>query len=226
MNVERHEQAMVRYPTKYTDSHGLETTTIFNNGETLRVSLRGLEFVGNDFDSLESPKGATPEQLEPFSLHHRCLCRCRLECQIPVLIHDRSQQVHGDLVVELVLGGPTPNGQLDREELRIILEYDNERFESCGTSGWFEDELLGIQTQLPPHVFMKACINCLYSDYSPYGHGLFGCMMCFRNLKAEYVKVTTKEEFWPVHDRCDRMVQETHLCPEFARRSPGTGYRG
>jgi len=29
----------------------------------------------------------------------------------------------------------------------------------------------------------------MFSDYSPYGHGLFGCMMCFRNLKEEYVKV-------------------------------------
>jgi len=73
---------------------------------------------------------------------------------------------------------------------------------------------------------MKACINCLYSDYSPLGHGLFGCMMCFRNLKAEYVKVTTKDELWPIHDRYDRLVQETYLCPDFERRIPGTGYRG
>ncbi|MCE9532807.1 MAG: hypothetical protein K8T89_17050 [Planctomycetes bacterium] len=51
-------------------------------------------------------------------------------------------------------------------------------------------------------------------------------MMCFRNLKAEYLKVTTKKEFWSVHGRQDRFVQETYLCPEFERRIPGTGYRG
>jgi hypothetical protein len=98
--------------------------------------------------------------------------------------------------VELALGDPAPNGRLDREQLRIVLEYDDQRFVGHGTSGWFEDELLAIQSQLPEGVYIKACINCLYSDYNPYGHGLFGCMMCFRNLKAEYLKVTTKKEFW------------------------------
>jgi hypothetical protein len=44
--------------------------------------------------------------------------------------------------------------------------------------------------------------------------------------QAQYLKVTTKDEFWTVHDRYDRMVQETYLCPEFERRIPGTGYRG
>jgi hypothetical protein len=51
-------------------------------------------------------------------------------------------------------------------------------------------------------------------------------MMCFKNLKNEYLKVTSKDEFWSVHDRFDRLVQETYLCPEFSRRVPGTGYRG
>lgn len=79
---------------------------------------------------------------------------------------------------------------------------------------------------MPEGVFIKACINCRYSDYSPYGHGLFGCMTCFRNIKAEYLKVTTKQEFWSLHGRQDRFVQETYLCGEFERRIPGTGYRG
>jgi hypothetical protein len=86
--------------------------------------------------------------------------------------------------------------------------------------------LLDIQKHLPEGVFMKACINCLYSDYSPLGHGLFGGMMCFRNLKEEYLLVKSKDDLWSVHGRQERMVQETYLCPDFARRVPGTGYRG
>jgi hypothetical protein len=73
---------------------------------------------------------------------------------------------------------------------------------------------------------MVACINCMYSDYSPYGHGLFGWMMCFRNIREEYRRVRGKADFWSVHDRYDRLVQETYLCPVFERRVPGTGYRG
>jgi hypothetical protein len=216
---------MDRYPATYSDAQGSETTTIDNDGETLGLSLRGIEFVGRDFDSLE-PKAAAPEQLRPFSLNQGCLCSCRIECRIPVPVHDHGRLLDGALSVEMVLGDPAPNGWLDREHLRIVLEYESKRFASSGRSGWFEDELLGIQAQLPEGVFIKACINCLYSDYSPYGHGLFGCMMCFRNLKAEYLKVTTKQEFWSVHGRQDRFVQETYLCPEFERRIPGTGYRG
>lgn len=216
---------MDRYPTIYSDARGSEATTIANDNKTLRLSLRGVEFAGGDFDSLE-PMGAEPEQLQRFTLNQGCLCSCRIECRIPVPVYERGKLLNGSLAVELVLGNPGANGGLDREELRIVLKYDGQRFVGPGTSGWFEDELLAIQSQLSEGAYIKACINCLCSDYSPYGHGLFGCMMCFRNLKAEYLKVTTKKEFWSVHGRQDRFVQETYLCPEFERRIPGTGYRG
>src|SRR5262245_36436527 len=132
------------YPTTYTDDRGSETTTLFNDYKTLRVSLRGLEFTGTDFDSLEPPQDVTPEQLAQFSLHHNCLCSCRIQCRIPVPIEDHSGLINGHLAVNLVLGDPKPNGQLDREQLQIVLEYDNQRVAGSGTSGWFEDELLAI----------------------------------------------------------------------------------
>ncbi|MEQ8787564.1 MAG: DUF6304 family protein [Pirellulaceae bacterium] len=216
---------MDRYPATYTDAHGSETTAIDNDGETLRLSVRGVEFVGSDFDSFE-PKEAAPEQLRPFTLNQGCLCSCRIECRIPIPVHEGGELLAGSLSVELVLGDPAANGGIDREVLGAVLEYDGQQVVGPGTSGWFEDELLGIQSQLPERVFIKACINCLYSDYSPYGHGLFGSMMCFRNLKSEYLNVRTKQEFWSVHGRQDRFVQETYLCPEFEQRIPGTGYRG
>jgi hypothetical protein len=217
---------MDRYPANYSDDRGSESTSIVNDGETLRISLRGLEFVGSDFDSLEPPNDTSVAQIRRFSLNDGYLCSCRIECKIPIPINDCGGHSLGTLVVEVVLGDPVPNGGLDREHIRIVLEYGDKQYVSPGTSGWFEDELLGIQAQLPDGVFMRACINCLSSDYSPAGHGMFGSMMCFRNLKGEYLKIGSKQEFWSVHDRYDRMVQETFLCPEFERRIPGTGYRG
>ena len=216
---------MEQYNATYSDAHGSEMTTIDNDGETLSLSLRGVEFVGADFDALE-PKGAAPEQLRPFRLNQGCLCSCRIECRIPVPVYDQGSLRDGALMVALTLGDPTGNGGLDQEQLRIVLEYGGHRIAGPGTSGWFEDELLAIQAQLPEGVFVKACINCQYSDYSPAGHGLFGSMMCFRNLKAEYLEIDTKQEFWSIHGRQERFVQETYLCPEFERRIPGTGYRG
>jgi hypothetical protein len=213
------------YPALYSDAMGCVETTIFNDGELLRLSLRGVEFIGRDFDSLE-PVGATPEQLLQFRLHRGDLCSCQLRCQIPVPVQQENKLSDGMLFVEIVLGEPVSTVGIDRLELRLVLTYDGNKFVSVGTSGWFEDELLSIQSQLPEKVFIKACINCLYSDYSPYGHGLFGGMMCFRNLKTEYLKIKSKREFLPLHGRQDRFVQETYLCEEFERRTPGTGYRG
>jgi hypothetical protein len=78
--------------------------------------------------------------------------------------------------------------------LQLTLEYGDDRVASSGTSGWFEDELAQVQRQLPQSVFIKACINCLFSDYSPSGHGLYGQMMCFRNIKTEYLQVKSKQD--------------------------------
>ena len=217
---------MDSYPAKYTDAHGSEETNISNDGETIRMDIRGVNFTGTDFDSLEPSGDTQQDQLAHFALNHNELCSCRIECAIPIPVCGHAKQALGTLSVELILGDPEPKGGLDRETLQITLACDYGRFAGSGKSGWFEDELLEIQSQLPDGVHMRACINCLYSDYSPYGHGAFGCMMCFRNLKSEYLAVKSKQEFWSVHNRYDRMVQETYLCPEFKRRIPDTGYRG
>ena len=51
-------------------------------------------------------------------------------------------------------------------------------------------------------------------------------MLCFRNIPDEYSQVSDKASFWAVHERFERQVQETYLCPQFAWRKPETGYRG
>ncbi len=214
------------YPVKYTDASGSEVTTITNDGETLRMVVRGLEFSGDDFDSFEPPDDATGEQLQTFELRNGWLCSLQLEFEIPIPVCSSAQSSSGSLAVVLRLGKAAPSGVRDHDELSIALRYDGQEIVGPGTSGWFEDELIGIQKQLPAGVFMQACINCLYSDYSPFGHGMFGGMMCFRNLKDEYLQVTSKAEFFTVHDRHAGHVQETYLCPEFKLRIPGTGYRG
>ena len=86
--------------------------------------------------------------------------------------------------------------------------------------------MLDLQGRLPSGTFMKACINCAFSDYSAYGHGLFGGLACFRGNKAGYRVVTGKDELFDVWDTLTEFVQETHLCQDFERRMPETGYRG
>jgi hypothetical protein len=216
--------SLVRYDGTYTDAGGRDDIAFLNDGGTLRVTIRGVEFTGSDFDGLSPVAGST--NLGGFALHRDALCACSFAFDIPVAMIVEGSEISGRLRAELELGAPAPNGGIDREQLKLTLEYGDHRVTSSGTSGWFEDELARIQEQLPEAVFIKACINCLFSDYSPYGHGLFGGMMCFRNMKGEYLRVKSKRDFLAIHGRQERFVQETYLCPEFSRRVAGTGYRG
>jgi len=219
---------MNQYPAHYSDTQGTEKTTIANDGTLLSIQIRGVEFAGNAFDSLEPLPGTGEEQLKLFRLYDGSLCACTIGCRMPIPIWDHGSEVSGELSIKLVLGDHalTPRGRPHQIGLHLVLEYGEHRIESAGRSGWFEDELLDLQRKLPAEVYIKACINCLYSDYSPCGHGLFGGMMCFRNIKEEYLKVIDKRTLWSVHGREERQVQETFLCSDFARRIPGTGYRG
>jgi hypothetical protein len=214
------------YAARFTDSRGTEETSIFNDGETLRMELRGVTLEDTCFDSFEPVTGSEPSALLQLPLHNNELCSCRLAWTMPVTVCDEGDDVRGTLACEMELGPPDDRGGLASESLKLELSYAGHRHASVGASGWFEDELLHIQGQLPDDTYLKVCINCLYSDYSPYGHGFFGNMMCFRNMKAEYLEVRSKNDFLEVQGRHERCVQETYLCDEFERRVPGTGYRG
>ena len=164
--------------------------------------------------------------LERFTLNRGELCACSFAFDIPVPVIIEESEVSGRLHVELELGAPVPSGGLERERLKLTLEFAGQRVASSGGSGYFEDELMEIRRQMPKFVFIKACINCLFSDYHPGGQPAFGGMLCFRNIKAEYLQVKSKRDLFAVIRRRDRLVQETYLCPEFSPRISGTGYRG
>lgn len=218
--------AITTYPARYKDRFGEEQTTIENDGETLTMVVRGVQFEGNAFDDFEPRHPQESGQLSTFSLSLGNLCSCVIEADIPIPIETPDGIVDGVLTCEIELGEPSPTGQFDREQLTLHLEVGGHSFSSHGTSGWFEDEMLDLQRQLSPSMLMKACINCAFSDYSPYGHGFFGGLACFRGNKEGYRAVTSKHDLFALWHSLTEFVQETHLCPAFERRVPGTGYRG
>ena len=212
--------SVVRYQGTYSDARGREIIAFLNDGKTLRTTIRGVEFSGPDFDGMSPVSGGI--DLMGFTLNRGELCACLLAFDVPVPVIVQGSEVSGVLCVQLELGAPAPNGGIDRVRLVIVLEYDEHRVASSGSSGgFFCDELADIERQLPESVYIKACINCLFSGYSPGGHGLYGGMMCFRNIKSEYLQVKSKRDFFSVVGRKDRFVQETYLCSEFSRRIPG-----
>lgn len=218
------------YPAVYRDAQGEISCVLENDGKRLRLRIDDVFFEGIDFDSFE-PMGASPER---FQIADGSLCACTLLFSIPITIGSPLGDHSAELHVVLHLGPPRlpPRGSIEYESLQLTLALADKHYVSRGTSGWFEDELVDIQKQLPQDFFLKICFGCGFSDYHPGGHGLFGGMGCFRTNKEGYRALDTqtnsdfKTRFFEVWDKGVEYVQETHLCPEFERRRPGTGYRG
>ena len=216
----------IEYPARYRDRSGEEQTTIVNDGHSLTMFLRGVRFEGNDFDCFEPSGPPGRDALSLFSFLNGSLCSCTIEGDIPILVVTSAGTVNSQLTFELELGEPLPTGQMDKEQLKLRLVVEARTYESTGKTGWFEGEMLDLQSQLPVGTFIKTCINCAFSDYSPYGHGLFGGLACFRENKQGYRAITNKYDLFKIWDTLTEFVQETYLCPDFERRAPGTGYRG
>ncbi len=214
------------YPCIYEDTHGREETFIHNDGTELKLSVRGITFVGTDFDCL-SPVDTEPALAESrFTLQQGDLCSCTLQWTMPVTLEVDGERLPHPLVATLILGEPSANGCLSREDLQLELQTADGPIRSSGSSGWFEGELLEITSLLGARTRLRACITCAFSDYSPYGHGLFGDLACFRNTKDDYRRVKSKHGIFALWNRMTEYVQETHVCGEHAHRPPGTGYRG
>jgi hypothetical protein len=214
------------YPARYRDEHGEEETTLRNDGKTLRMRVRGVEFSGAIFDDFEPEEGTDASALAPFRLSQNALYGYTIDFDMPMPTVANGVDTEAILHVRVALGVLDERGGLDREEIHLTLRYADNEYCGSGHSGWFEDELLEIQKTLPEGVYMQACINCAFSDYSPYGHQVFGDMACFRDNKEGYLQVNSKADIFRVWGTATELVQETYLCPEFQRRKPGMGYRG
>lgn len=215
------------YPAKYTDKNGEFETTIRNDGKTLRMNVRDVEFYGHSFDTFEIENGISEDRLALFSLSKtKDICNCTIECEIPIKVIADEIDLDARLFIKLELGRVTEKGWVEKEDVFLKLKYQDFELDSQGKSGWFEDELLDIQKQLPIGHKLKNCFGCAFSDYSVYGHGLFGGMFCFRNIKDEYIKILDKKAFMNIMHNAEEKVQETYLCPEFEIRKANTGYRG
>jgi hypothetical protein len=217
-----------KYPGRFCDQSGEEAIIIANDGKELRTTIRGVEFWGTDFDSLEPAEDQDPTKIASFDLCRpgRNLASCVIEWEMPIPVVVGQKTENWTLLCRLELGRPMANGGMENENLHLELVGNKGRFRSYGKSGFFEDELSDVQRQLLADTYMKACINCAFSDYSPGGHGLFGCLACFRGDKDSYRAVHSKKDIFAIWSKMTEYVQETYLCPEFERRLPGTGYRG
>ncbi len=205
----------------FSDRRGSEPIIIHSTGSALKTTIRGVECAGDDFDLLAPVGGA-----DLFDLFQGDICGCTFTVLIPVRLLAPDGLRHVELQAEIVLGLPTEQGNLDRENIQVSLQQPEFSIRSRGDSGWFEDELLSLTAQLPFGFSLECCITCGLSDYSPCGHGAFGCLACFRDVADEYRRVNSKAGIFEIWGRLTGYVQETHYCQRYETRPKGRGYRG
>lgn len=219
---------ITRYLALYRDAHGEEATVIENDGKTLRMVVRGVEFTGTMFDDFEPSIAQDDPDLAPFSLYCGSLCSCIIECDIPLPVAFGDEVLDGLLHVHLELGDPRldKRGGIDREEVQLVLTVAERTFHSCGKHGWFDDELFEIETALPEGMYLRCCHYCACANYGSLGSPLYGGLFCFRDDAALRHAFRSKGDLIKKEiDPQALIVQETFLCPEFAPRGPGLANR-
>ena len=174
---------------------------------------------GHDFDSLQPdwPDAAGPGAL-PVN-EYGDLTGCVLRGELPCAYEAGGRRRDGVVHFALDLRERAPSRDLDNLRLSITIDGT----EHAADGGWFEDCLADIAAALPAETRLTNCFTCLYSDYFPAGHPMTG-MSCHRDAKPEYLAVRSKHDYWSVP--VTEFVPETHLCDDYQRRVPGTGYRG
>ena len=206
---------------EYRDGRGSEQIGFETDGTSLKTQIRGVVFEGVDFDGLTSS-----EQSELFTYWQGDLCECKLILDVPIRLVTPEGLRQTVMKAEVGLGSPGAKGGLDEVSVSASLTEPEFSIQSPGDSGWFEDELLSLSNALPAGFGIQACITCGLSDYSPYGHGTFGSMACFRDAAEDYRQVGSKEDIFALWNRLTEYVQETHYCDQFEERPKGRGYRG
>ena len=187
----------------------------------IRTTVRGVPIWGMDFDGL-SPDDLDAARAASLPVDaSEVVTDCVLSAALPMVVEVAGARREGTVCFTLDLRPGPDHPPARPRNLKLAATIDGITYEVV--DDWFEDGMLRLEAELPAGVRLVACITCLYSDYSPAGHGLMG-MSCHRDAKSQYLAVRSKFDYFrvPVTEE----VPETYLCPEYERRVPGTGYRG
>jgi Family of unknown function (DUF6304) len=187
----------------------------------ISTTIRGVEVWGSDFDGLEpvDRDAATSAGLLNLTAWGD-VGNCILTGHLPCTAEISGQPVPIAVYFELDLYELAERPVSRPPNLTLSTTVDDT--EHVVVDDWFEDGLLRLSAALRP-ARLRCCVTCLYSDYSPAGHGLMG-MRCHRDAKEAYLRVRSKTDYWPIP--VTEEVPETYLCEQYRPRIPGTGYRG
>ncbi|WP_378173985.1 DUF6304 family protein [Aquimarina sp. SS2-1] len=224
---------MREYPATYQDKRGTEEIIIKSDGSDMYFTLRGIDFEGTDFEMLTAEEiDDSKFDYEMFADGSGDITNFKLTITIPTQFYNSlsNQTFTESLVAHIEVGETTAIDGLDSEISCLKLTTSFGEFTVEKKLEWMEDALIALQDQLPPNIYLKTCLSCKYSNYSPYGNGMFGNIYCFKKIKEALKKVQQKHDLlhlWTaelVQEGKIFSVQETFDCPEHRLPTEGDWY--
>jgi len=201
----------VDYPLTFEDQCGVVDTICRSDGRELVFSLRGCTFRGQCFDFLDVDgsdlAGLSANQ---FSFDQYGDVQGCFTITVPVgIVGGTESSAVVVMSFDYRNGGNLVGG---------MLTVDGAAYQVAGKDD-AESCLIGLQRQLPPGVFLRCCLSCRWSHYTPGGNGDFGDLGCFVDWPGAADIASKIDTFhaWDDARRHDQVVrmQETWSCPRF-----------
>lgn len=216
------------YRTTYKDQYGEEQSIFYLENGILTIQLRGISFVGKDFDELYAT--ANQENYLAFDQPaaakkggrawgwNGALTDCTFQIAFPIQMIHHDTVSSSSLTATLNIAIRERNGIIcNRYHLQLTLKWAGKDYSTSNEYESFEPALCDLQRILPPEHILKCCLSCRHSHYSIYGNAPFGNLMCFKRVSPEPVfkdkddLIDIDPEFF---DQTE-FVPELGICPEY-----------
>lgn len=208
---------MRKYVVKYKDKFGEEKTEICSDGSTISLTLRGIKFEGDDFDLLEGKVDDDKFEYIKYADGSGDLTNFRMKIIFPIKIFHQTKIITENMAFEIEIGKTNNINKLSPNSVELNTPFGF--FSSKKTVGLFWNSMIEIQNMLPKNTQIKTCFSCTNSDYHPLGGGMFGALLCFKNLQKDFNNASNNLELTNLIDKGWEEgtifnVQETFDCSE------------
>lgn len=203
----------LEYPTEYKDSKGTEHSKFRTDGETLKINLRGIEFEGH-FWTLTPIEEQKENAKKLFELNENGELNGIMDYSIGA---PPAYSLKVEIPIKIIT--------VDNNEIDAKIDYGAHKMNFIIAGKSFKFEIENFEYGLSPKFTtslnikcVKCCLNCQFSEYSPFGNEEYGDMMCFKRCKEEWSKIgytglKDSENWEKVKNRIT--TQEAYWCEEF-----------
>lgn len=217
------------YPGTITTKTRTHSIEVLNDFENFSFQVDQFKFIGISLDGfeLQNHEKFSVQDLSIFDLHqgnyqngeeYLELKNYVLTLKIPQTLIEVSTKKEIEISMDFQL-----ELKENFEEAMLSFQLKGQHFEA--KNGFLEIILDQLQKQFVGKYRFKNCYGCIYGDYSVYGQGFIGSMLCFKNQKEAYLNVQNKDEYMQL-DLHDDQQQEIYCCETYEMRDKIVGYRG